>query len=148
MSLDVWLELDGYGTICKNGMIPIRENGRTVEITRDEWDARYPGREPVICSVDDNTVFSANITHNLGRMANEAGIYKHLWRPEEVNTTLAKDLIEPLREGLKVLQGDRERFEKFNPENGWGDYDGLVNFVSGYLRACEEFPDAKIRVWR
>lgn len=29
-------------------------------------------------------VFWANITHNLGRMADEAGIYKHLWRPEEI----------------------------------------------------------------
>ena len=32
-------------------------------------------------------VFSANITHNLGKMADEAGIYKALWRPDEVEIT-------------------------------------------------------------
>ena len=33
--------------------------------------------------------YSANITHNLGKMAEEAGIYKHLWRPEEIGITKA-----------------------------------------------------------
>jgi precorrin-6x reductase len=29
------------------------------------------------------TPFEANITHNLNRMAEAAGVYKVLWRPEE-----------------------------------------------------------------
>ena len=65
-------------------------------------------------------VYSANITHNLGKMASEAGIYKCLWRPEEVEITKAKELIEPLSRGLALLKGDPERFKAFNASNGWG----------------------------
>lgn len=30
-------------------------------------------------------LFEWNITHNLGKMANEAGIYQHMWGPEELD---------------------------------------------------------------
>ena len=93
-------------------------------------------------------VFNYNITHNLAPMAEQAGIYKYLWRPDELGITTAAQLIEPLRAGLTLLQGDRERFSEFNPDNGWGDYDGLVRFVRNYLAACEQNPDALIEVSR
>ena len=93
-------------------------------------------------------VFDYNITHNLTRMAEAAGIYKYLWRPDEIGITKASQLIEPLRGGLQVLRSDRERLEKYNPENGWGDYHGLVRFVTNYLNACEDRPDADVRVSR
>lgn len=66
-------------------------------------------------------VYEANITHNLNTMADEAGIYNHLWRPEEVGARVARDLIKPLSVGLALLLSDPERFKKINPENGWGD---------------------------
>lgn len=94
------------------------------------------------------TIYDANITHNLNRMADAAGIYKHLWRPEEIGIAHANQLIEPLREGLALLLSDPERFKKFDPENKWGDYDGLVDFVRSYLSACEENPNAKVEVSR
>lgn len=93
-------------------------------------------------------VYSANITHNLNTMAEEAGIYEHLWRPEEIGIDKAAQLIEPLRNGLKLLRSDPSRFQKHNPSNGWGAYEHLVSFVEGYLRACEENPDADVSVWR
>jgi hypothetical protein len=92
--------------------------------------------------------YSRNITHNLNTMAGEAGIYEALWRPEEIGITKAAELIEPLRKGLNALQSEPDRFKKHNPENGWGNYDGLVSFVRDYLRACEETPDAEIYVSR
>ncbi len=90
------------------------------------------------------SVFSANITHNLTSMANAAGIYKELWHPEDLGITTAKDLIDPLETGLCILKADPEKFVKFNPPNGWGDYEGLVSFVTKYLTACRENPDAKV----
>jgi hypothetical protein len=93
-------------------------------------------------------VFDNNITHNLGTMAAAAGVYKHLWRPEELGITRAEELIEPLRVGLATLKADPERFRKHNPPNGWGTYEGLVTFVENYLRACEENPDALVSVSR
>ena len=93
-------------------------------------------------------VFDGNITHNLGKMAEKAGIYWHLWRPEELGITEASELIEPLRAGLKVLREKPEWYKTFTPENGWGNYEGLVRFVEDYLKACENDPEATIEVSR
>jgi hypothetical protein len=91
-------------------------------------------------------LFSGNITHNLGSMAQEAGIHLHLWCPEDLNIAHAHGLIARLKAGLKLLQSDPQRFKAFSPKNGWGTYECLVTFVQKYLEACEAYPDAKICV--
>lgn len=95
-------------------------------------------------------VFERNITHNLGAMAGEAGIYTHLWRPDECvpPITKASELISPLTNGLVLLKAYPERFKTLAPANGWGTYEGLVEFVRAYLAACEEWPDAVVSVSR
>lgn len=97
---------------------------------------------------DHDTLYDANITHNLNAMAEAAGIYKHLWRPDEIGITKASQLIEPLRVGLAALESDPEKFKALNPPNGWGNYRGLVGFVRNYLFACEQDPDADVSVSR
>lgn len=94
--------------------------------------------------VQETCVFDINITHNLGRMANEAGLYRALWAPEEINATKAKEVLPFLEAGLKRLKEDPEHFKKFNPENGWGDYEGLIEVVEAYLKACKGNPNARI----
>jgi hypothetical protein len=150
MSLDVYLELEGAGPRPPGSGIFIREDGQTKEITREEWDARFPDREPFTCHVydPDNTVYHNNITHNLGGMAREAEIYEALWHPEAIGITRARQLIGPLKAGLVRLQNDPGRYKELNPENGWGTYGGLVKFVTDYLAACEKNPDAVVTVWR
>jgi hypothetical protein len=101
-----------------------------------------------LTAIRPKTVYDANITHNLGAMAKEAGIYQHLWRPEELGITHAQALIEPLTVGLALLKSDEPRFSKFNASNGWGMYEHFVPFVEKYLQACIENPDAEIRVSR
>lgn len=91
-------------------------------------------------------VYDRNITHNLGKMADKAGIYECLWRPEEIGIKYAKDLITPLTEGLKKLKENPEYFKQFNSPNGWGMYEHLVPFVERYLEACVENPDAEVEV--
>ena len=44
----------------------------------------------------DGCVYEDNITHNLGDMAEEAGLYYVLWRPEELGKTKASQIIELL----------------------------------------------------
>jgi len=63
-------------------------------------------------------LYSANITHNLGPMAREAGIYAALWRGKDVKT--AADLAIVLHEGLTILRADPERFKRYDASNGWG----------------------------
>lgn len=155
MSLDVYLYTRGPGAenVRQTERIFIRRGGRTVEVSRDEWDELYPGREPhmAVLAADEDEgalVFEANITHNLGRMAEAAGIYKPLWRPDELGIEQAAQLIQPLQEGLAALRAGRPHFEQFNPPNGWGDYDALLWFTAEYLAACERWPEAEVRVSR
>jgi hypothetical protein len=101
-----------------------------------------------LSAVRQTTIYDSNITHNLGAMAKEAGIYEHLWRPDEIGITKAAQLVEPLRSGLELLRSDPARFEKHNASNGWGMYKHFVPFVENYLKACEENPDADVSVSR
>ena len=151
MSLDVSLTMKDAPPRGHDGSgIFVRENGQTVEISREEWDRRNPGREPVVVPEwnYDETVFDANITHNLGRMAAEAGVYDCCWRPEENGITHARQLIEPLRAGIAAMRADPARFEQHNPKNGWGSYDGFLPWLERYLTACEQYPDATVRASR
>jgi hypothetical protein len=92
--------------------------------------------------------YSANITHNLNKMAEEAGIYQALWRPEEIGLYYANDLIEPLSVGLAKLVADPDHYKVFNSPNGWGMYEYFVPFVAKYLEACIANPDATIYISR
>ena len=93
-------------------------------------------------------LFSSNITHNLGSMATEAGIYQHLWRPEEINIKYAGELIEPIEKGLALMKSDPERFKKHNASNGWGMYEHFIPWIEKYLLACKEHPKALVSVSR
>lgn len=101
-----------------------------------------------LIAVRPTTVFERNITHNLAEMADKAGLYKCMWRPEEIGITEAGDLILLLEAGLEKLLSDPDYYKIFNPPNGWGSYDGLVDAVTEYLQACKDAPDAEIRVGR
>lgn len=148
MSLDVYLK--GVQNLQSRTVILVREDGAVRELTRAEWDTKYPDREPILVELpsDSEEVFSANITHNLGEMAEKAGIYEALWRPTENGLTHAKQLIEPLTLGLERLKSDPDYYKTFNPPNGWGNYDNLVGFVESYLEACTKYLDAEVSAWR
>ena len=94
------------------------------------------------------TVFNGGMTHNLARMAAEAGVYQLLWRPEDLGITHAHQLLQPLQEGLLRLVSDPARFQQFDPENGWGAYEELVEFTRQYHAACLLYPDAEVRTRR
>lgn len=151
MSLDVYLRIPGHKAQRSTGSgIFVRENGQTVEISEAEWIERNPDLIParVGANEESDEVFKANITHNLGKMAEEAGIYEYLWRPDELEITTAKELIEPLSDGLRKLKREPERFLPLNPPNGWGCYEAFVPWLERYLIACITYPEAKVSAWR
>ncbi len=100
------------------------------------------------------SVYSGNITHNLGAMAgavvlsNGMTLYDVLWRPDEHELKFARDIVDLLDEGWNILLSDPEKYQQFNPENGWGSYDGLEKFVYNYRNACWDNPDAELRISR
>ena len=101
------------------------------------------------------SVYSGNITHNLGAMAgavvlsNGMTLYQVLWRPDEQQgLKFVRDIADLLDEGLIILLADPEKYKQFDPENGWGSYEGLKNFVYNYCQACCYNPDAELRISR
>jgi hypothetical protein len=156
MSLDLYL----YGVAGQvtppsdSSGIFIRAGGEMFEITRAEWDRRHPGIEPAMVKPqpreEDNppVLWSQNITHNLGKMASEAGLYATLWRPDENGITHARDAIADVDDGLRLLKQRPKHFKQFNPENGWGDYELLVRFTESFLEACKRFPGATVYACR
>lgn len=93
-------------------------------------------------------LYEANVTHNLVDMAKAAGLYQYIWRPEEVGISEARYLIRPLERGYNWLKNNEDVARKHNPDNGWGSYESFVAFVSEYLNACMNNPDAIVRVSR
>ena len=96
----------------------------------------------------EGEVYTSNITHNLVKMAEAAGIYKAVWKPEESGYEIAEELIEPLTRGIAAMKADPEHFKKFNAANDWGKYEDFLPWLEEYLHACQAYPRALISVSR
>lgn len=129
----------------------INENGSERMIKPIEILKAFPGSH-ILSEEQFGEVWSKTITHNLVKMAVECRVdlYEAIWRPDELikGVVSASDVVDFLREGLDVLKSDKERLIQFNPSNGWGNYDVLVRFVTDYIKACENYPDAIVSVER
>ena len=166
MSLDVYLT--EITQIRKKGTgVFVREKGQTKELTIEQVREKFPNAEVEENEFETEIVFDYNITHNLTEMANACGLYEALWRPhllksnwietedynkeyqfEEDNPSIASEIIPKLKVGIAELKSNPEKYKKFNPENGWGSYEGLLSFAEKYLQACEEYPNSIIGVSR
>lgn len=93
-------------------------------------------------------LFWQNITHNLNKMADAAGIYGVVWRPEENGINKASDLIAPLETAIADMRERPEFYKKFNSPNGWGMYEDFVPWLERLVEACREYPYAKVRASR
>ena len=135
-----------------------------VYLTRKRWISYDEGKTLI---EDDEEVYSANITHNLGDMAQEAGIYEALWRPyrlvdgyietdnyddelqfEQKQVIKAFDITNVIEKGLADMKARPDYFKKFDSPNGWGLYQNFIPFIEKYLDALKEYPDAIVSVWR
>jgi len=90
-------------------------------------------------------LFSQNITHNLGAMFSEAGVYEILWRGDGL---VAGSVVDRLVAALQVMRDDEPRFRKFDAPNGWGRYEHAVEFLSDVIAGCREHPEGVIRCSR
>ncbi len=102
----------------------------------------------VYLTVDSQDVFYGGITHNLSKMAAEAGIYNVLWRADEASIRFAQQMIPDLESGIEALQRDPARFIPFNPKNGYGNYYLLLSFAENCLNACRTYPSATVEIFR
>lgn len=89
------------------------------------------------------TVFDANMTHNVTPMWREAGVYDALYMSEGKT---AADVLPALRLGFKDMQDNPGKYEAMNPTNGWGSYEGALTFLSALLGKFEANPTGIIGV--
>lgn len=97
-------------------------------------------------NLEREEIFGQSVTHNLSKMAQEAGLYTCLWGIEKLGIKKASELINPLSGGLSRLKASPDKFMKFNPSNGWGSYETFVYFVYCVLKACKKYPNADIKI--
>jgi hypothetical protein len=115
----------------------------------------------------EEEIYSSNITHNLGEMADKAGIYEALWRPyrlkpdykefenyddeyayEQAQIIYCDDIIPIIEIGLAKLKANPKYYKKFDSDNGWGIYDHFVPFVEKYLEALKANPNLIVKTDR
>lgn len=103
-----------------------------------------------ITAVRPTTVFDANITHNLNKMAMAVStdFYKAVWHPEDLDIEYTYQLENYLLDGLTKLKSNPDYYKTFEPKNKWGTYDGFIGWLEKYLEACQLNPDGKIEVSR
>ncbi len=96
----------------------------------------------------DADLASFGITHNLNKMAEAAGLYEVLWKPEKIGITLAHQMIAPLEKGIKELAANPQKYKTFDSPNGYGNYDDLLHFCQSTLDCCRQYPNAVIEASR
>ena len=95
------------------------------------------------CGRGGGYVFDRNITHNLTRMWDKAGVYDALYMGDGKR---ASDVVEAVRAGVAAMKADPPTYQGLNASNGWGTYEHALPFLEAFLAACEENPSAVIRV--
>ena len=155
MSLDLYIKSNAP-VIKKGTGVYVRKDGPTVELkTIEEIHRHFPDSDLSKISIDkyeDCDFWHGNISHNMGRMASKVPIegseltqFDLMWQPDEhgiVKTGSSGYRNNVLKEFL-YMRGNREDLSLLNPENGWGDYDQLLEFTEDYIlhliRAEDDF---------
>jgi hypothetical protein len=86
--------------------------------------------------------FESNITHNLNKMFQEAGLYEILWHGTGLK---AEGILITLERGLAEMKSRPEVYKVFDADNGWGTYPQAVKWLASVIEACRKYPDAVLR---
>lgn len=89
-------------------------------------------------------VYEDNITYNLAPM-----YYKCIdinGGLKALNGMKCKNAVPVLNRAIDDLVENKEEYEKLNPENGWGSYEGLLKSLKNLRIACLENPSGKVEV--
>lgn len=48
---------------------------------------------------------------------------------------------------IEEMKRDPDKYEKMNPKNGWGNYEGAVRFLKKIREGCLDHPLATVRIY-
>lgn len=116
------------------------------------WDASLN------CDACGHTVAEQNYTHNTNGMANavldpdylQRSTFEEVFRTgdkppsvswwKQLDGSSGPDGAALLARIVEGLEAEPERFRLMNPDNGWGDYDGLIEALRAMRDAVPEYP--------
>lgn len=87
-------------------------------------------------------IYETNITYNLSKMYYKAVDEEKGLRKFDGMKCI--DAIPVLEKAIADMIKNKSEYEKYNPENGWGSYDGLLSRFEEMLKICKENPDGII----
>ena len=84
----------------------------------------------------------SGLTYNLRPM-----IVAATWvGPRDLHGRKAEDVRRCIEPGLQDMVADPAWYRQYNPENGWGTYEGCVRVLTRLVELCREYPDATVEV--
>lgn len=84
-----------------------------------------------------------NYTYNCSPMWKGAG-----WNHEQFENKRASEMAPYLAQAIAVMSLRPDEYRAMNPPNGYGDYEGCLEFLRELLADCLEHPDAIVEMWR
>lgn len=84
-------------------------------------------------------IYETNITYNLAPMYYKA-IDKNLGLKKLKGMT-CKQALPIIDNAIKNMVENKKEYEKLNPSNGWGTYEGLLGTFREIRNVCEDNPD-------
>lgn len=156
MSLDLYI-VSKTPVLHRSTGVYIRENGEARELeNKEEVLKHFPDINPnniKEISYIDNKYFHINITHNLTEMAdkccvslcnnNSVSLYQLMWHPEDSLgiITPTMDYVTELISCCKMLGENADLFKRYNPDNGWGNYEQLLGKTKEFIAALIKISD-------
>lgn len=102
------------------------------KVNKVSWDINIKAKREI-------SIFEANITYNLSPM-----YYKCLDKElglKIFDKMTCKEALPILQKAIEDLIDNKEEYEKLNPENGWGNYEGLLITFLEMRKCCIDNPD-------
>lgn len=87
---------------------------------------------------------TSNVAPMWRRALHEAGEDIRL-RDTEGRT--AGEVLPLLRRAVTHMEGHPGVYKAMNPANGWGDYEGALNYLRGVAELCQRHPKTTLRWW-
>lgn len=59
----------------------------------------------------------------------------------------AGDCVRLLQSAVRDMKAHADEYERLNPENGGGDYEGALGYSESFADACRRYPRAIVEMW-
>ena len=91
----------------------------------------------------DDTVCCGNYTFNVFEMLSKA-FHRDDWK--YIHGKQARHALKDLHKAIQNMALYPDKYKAMNPENGWGSYDGALNWLTKIYSKCTEYPEYYIYI--